>query len=278
MKHTHNVLLVILLLSISVSMQAHDMPQENPLHMMLKEAKHAEVGLAKDDYQLCKQAIKGTDLSADELARVANICDQVLGKSQNMLADEVELCRDTIAKQLSEQHAKQTTRAPREPLTTIESETINKPQTLNNSDIDSNLKAQTDNGLARPNNEIVNFFGENVIQTSTTNSNTVQTELVNGNAGQVLIGGGSDPQWKYITSNDGTIVTDTGQNSLDLTVATLIDDLEFMGDNNDTAQPDQGTVIITGTTGVDTMTTGSIITIIPIISELVDLAGDLKNG
>jgi hypothetical protein len=73
MKQTSKALLLTLLLSIPASMQAqaHDMPKENPLHMVLKEAKHTDVHLAKDDYRLCKQAIKGIELSADELARVA---------------------------------------------------------------------------------------------------------------------------------------------------------------------------------------------------------------
>jgi hypothetical protein len=39
----------------------------------------------------------------------------------------------------------------------------------------------------------------------------------------VLIGGGTDPVWKYITTNDGTIVTTTGQNTLDIAVATCVD-------------------------------------------------------
>jgi hypothetical protein len=81
----------------------------------------------------------------------------VLNSSKHMSADEVELCRDKIAEQLSEQLAeRQATRAPRDPLTTLESEPEQNLQSLAGSDVETFI---TDNGTAQNVNNTLSVLG-----------------------------------------------------------------------------------------------------------------------
>lgn len=75
----------------------------------------------------------------------------------------------------------------------------------------------TNSGTATEVNGVLNVLGTNVTQTSGS-GNTVTIELTNSSNGQVLIGGGSQPLWKNITSNDGTVIINNGPNTIDLSV------------------------------------------------------------
>lgn len=118
---------------------------------------------------------------------------------------------------------------------------------------------QTDSGSASPSAAgVINDFGDgNVIFTSGS-GNTVITELLNGTDGQLLIGGGTDPQWANLTSTGGTINITTGPNSINLEDAST--ELDFITDSG-TAQPSGGAITIAGGTNVTTSGSGSIVTV-----------------
>ena len=119
-------------------------------------------------------------------------------------------------------------------------------------------KIQTDASSASPSAAgVINDFGANVIATSAI-GNTVTTELLNGADGQVLIGGGTDPQWANLTSTGGTINITNGPNSINLEDAST--GLDFITDSG-TAQPSGGAITIAGGTNVTTSGSGSIVTV-----------------
>lgn len=73
----------------------------------------------------------------------------------------------------------------------------------------------TDSGTATSNNQTINLSGGGNIET-VGSGNTVTVRLTNGTDGQVLIGGGTQPEWRNITSNDSTVIITNGPNSIDL--------------------------------------------------------------
>lgn len=73
----------------------------------------------------------------------------------------------------------------------------------------------TNSGTATSNNQTVNISGDGNIET-VGSGNTVTIRLTNGTDGQVLIGGGTQPEWRNITSNDSTVIITNGPNSIDL--------------------------------------------------------------
>lgn len=73
----------------------------------------------------------------------------------------------------------------------------------------------TDSGTATSNNQTINISGGGNIET-VGSGNTVTIRLTNGADGQVLIGGGTQPEWRNITSNDSTVIITNGPNSIDL--------------------------------------------------------------
>lgn len=73
----------------------------------------------------------------------------------------------------------------------------------------------TDNGTATANNQTINLSGGGNIET-VGSGNTVTIRLTNGGDGQILVGGGAQPEWRNITSNDSTVIITNGPNSIDL--------------------------------------------------------------
>lgn len=99
----------------------------------------------------------------------------------------------------------------------------------------------TNNGNAAPFEGVLNVLGINVLRTSGS-ANTVSVELLNGLSGQLLIGGGAEPIWAYLTSSDNTITIDT-------TVDNVIDLITTGGRGVDTVETDSGIAFPDPTTG-----------------------------
>ena len=113
----------------------------------------------------------------------------------------------------------------------------------------------TNSGTATEMNGILNVFGTNVISTSGS-GNTVDIELVNGGNGQVLIGGGSQPVWKNITSNDKTVKITNGPNTIDLAVMGG-ESLHQINADTGNAQPVAGVININGGELINTSASGN---------------------
>jgi hypothetical protein len=147
----------------------------------------------------------------------------------------------------------------------------------------------TDGGSAVDFAGIINIFGGNSIDT-TASGNTITINLQNditvdgirvtsltdgviqgdstgilfasnGTDGQLLIGGGTAPEWAPLTSLDGSIDFTLGNNSLDLSVASGAGADSFVTDSG-TATPSGGAIdIVGGGTTITTSATGNIVTV-----------------
>ena len=120
----------------------------------------------------------------------------------------------------------------------------------------------TDNGIALPNANMVNFFGDTNIST-TGSGNTITFDFSNGTNGQLLIGGGSAAQWNNLTSTGMTIGFMTNPNFLDLTANSFTGFASsFITDDSNSVIPSfDHKVNILGGNNIQTSGSGSTVTI-----------------
>lgn len=78
---------------------------------------------------------------------------------------------------------------------------------------------ETNNGTANTANGAINLSGDGLVTTRVENNNII-IELTNGTDGQAIIGGGTEPIWENITSNDNSVIITEGPNSIDLSIPT----------------------------------------------------------
>jgi hypothetical protein len=113
-------------------------------------------------------------------------------------------------------------------------------------------------GEAFPVDGNVNILGANLISTDGS-GDTLTISLDNGTDGQLIIGGGTDPEWADLTSTGGTIVFTPGPNSLNLETS---DEVATSYDTDSgTAVPALNVLNILGGTGITTSGSGNTITI-----------------
>lgn len=117
----------------------------------------------------------------------------------------------------------------------------------------------TNNGIAVEANATINMFGQNLIHT-VGSSNTVGIDLLNGTVGQLIIGGGTQPEWANLTSLDGTVAIANGTNSINLAVDDGIGTNQITTDSGN-AVPSHGVIEISSTVLLNTVASGDTVTI-----------------
>jgi hypothetical protein len=116
----------------------------------------------------------------------------------------------------------------------------------------------TNSGTATSLNGVLNMLGSNVVTTSGA-GNTVSISLVNGTNGQILIGGGSNPAWENITSNDGSVSITNGPNSINLEVSAA--GVNTVGTNSGTATASGNSITLSGANILTTSASGNTVTV-----------------
>jgi hypothetical protein len=117
----------------------------------------------------------------------------------------------------------------------------------------------TNMGTAIESMGAINIFGVNVI-TTTGSGNTVTIEMTDGTDGQLLIGGGTEPQWANLTSTGGTVTISTGANTLNIE-ATVSGNIHDIVTDSGTATESNNIINILGGTLINTSASGNTITI-----------------
>lgn len=136
---------------------------------------------------------------------------------------------------------------------------------LNTSGAGNTVTINLDNNLSISGSLSIPSIDEGVVQTDSNGEFFTSV----GNNGEVLIGGGTEPQWANITS--GTITINNGPNSIDLS-ASGVGEADFVT-NSGTATPDNNTIVFAGGSNINTSGTGNTITIK--LDNNVSISGNL---
>lgn len=106
----------------------------------------------------------------------------------------------------------------------------------------------------------INVDGSGVIGVAgNPGTNTLTASLSNGTNGQVLIGGGTAPNWANITSTGGTVAITNGANTINLE-ASSSGTTSFVTDSG-TANEVAGSITVAGGANIDTSGSGSTVTV-----------------
>ena len=119
-------------------------------------------------------------------------------------------------------------------------------------------------------NELI-LFGSSVVETAAAGS-TIVVGFTNASDGEVIVGGGTDPDWASITSTGGTITITTGPNSINLEAAGTAALLDITADTGSASQV-AGNIDILGGTNINTAAATNVLDVN--LDNNVDISGSL---